>query len=103
MVQPLYDLTELQRHANRLFGFSAQQTLDVAQALYERHELISYPRPDSRHLAGQTVCTNAAAETNQRNRYTENLRRWARHFDPNISRSVSHLYLILAPLGTGDM
>jgi DNA topoisomerase-3 len=41
-------LTELQRHANRLFGFSAQQTLD-AQALYERHKLISYPRTDSRH------------------------------------------------------
>ncbi len=39
---PLYDLTELQRHANRLFGFSAQKTLDVAQALYERHKLISY-------------------------------------------------------------
>ena len=39
----LYDLTELQRHANRLFGFSAQHTLDTAQALYERHKLISYP------------------------------------------------------------
>jgi DNA topoisomerase-3 len=46
----LYDLTELQRHANRLFGFSAQKTLDIAQALYERHKLISYPRTDSRHL-----------------------------------------------------
>ena len=46
----LYDLTELQRHANRLFGFSAQKTLDLAQALYERHKLISYPRTDSRHL-----------------------------------------------------
>jgi DNA topoisomerase-3 len=47
----LYDLTELQRHANRLFGFSAQKTLDLAQALYERHKLISYPRTDSRHLS----------------------------------------------------
>ncbi len=47
----LYDLTELQRHANRLFGFSAQNTLDLAQALYERHKLISYPRTDSRHLS----------------------------------------------------
>ena len=37
----LYDLTELQRHANRLYGFSAQKTLDTAQALYERHKLIS--------------------------------------------------------------
>jgi DNA topoisomerase-3 len=48
---PLYDLTELQRHANRLFGFSAQNTLDIAQALYEKHKLISYPRTDSRHLS----------------------------------------------------
>ena len=48
---PLYDLTELQRHANRLFGFSAQKTLELAQALYERHKLISYPRTDSRHLS----------------------------------------------------
>jgi DNA topoisomerase III len=47
----LYDLTELQRHANRLFGFSAQKTLDLAQALYEEHKLISYPRTDSRHLS----------------------------------------------------
>ena len=47
----LYDLTELQRHANRLWGFSAQKTLDVAQALYEKHKLISYPRTDSRHLS----------------------------------------------------
>ena len=46
----LYDLTELQRHANRLYSFRAQQTLDLAQALYERHKLISYPRTDSRHL-----------------------------------------------------
>jgi DNA topoisomerase-3 len=47
----LYDLTDLQRHANRLYGFSAQKTLDVAQALYEQHKLISYPRTDSRHLS----------------------------------------------------
>jgi DNA topoisomerase-3 len=53
----LYDLTELQRHANRLFGFSAQQTLDVAQALYERHKLISCPRTDSRHLSQDAAVT----------------------------------------------
>ncbi len=47
----LYDLTELQRHANRLYGFSAQRTLDLAQALYEQHKLISYPRTDSRYLS----------------------------------------------------
>jgi DNA topoisomerase-3 len=53
----LYDLTELQRHANRLFGFSAQKTLDVAQALYEKHKLISYPRTDSRHLSQDVART----------------------------------------------
>jgi DNA topoisomerase-3 len=53
----LYDLTELQRHANRLFGFSAQKTLDIAQALYERHKLISYPRTDSRHLSQDVAGT----------------------------------------------
>ncbi len=56
----LYDLTELQRHANRLFGFSAQHTLDTAQALYERHKLISYPRTDSRHLSQDVACDAAA-------------------------------------------
>ncbi len=54
---PLYDLTELQRHANRLFGFSAQKTLDIAQVLYERHKLISYPRTDSRHLSQDVAST----------------------------------------------
>ncbi|HEY3938929.1 MAG TPA: DNA topoisomerase 3 [Bryobacteraceae bacterium] len=58
MLPPLfYDLTELQRHANRLFGFSAQKTLDLAQALYERHKLISYPRTDSRHLSRDVAKT----------------------------------------------
>jgi DNA topoisomerase-3 len=58
MLPPLfYDLTELQRHANRLFGFSAQRTLDLAQALYERHKLISYPRTDSRHLSKDVAAT----------------------------------------------
>ncbi|MGI6005367.1 MAG: DNA topoisomerase 3 [Christensenellales bacterium] len=46
----LYDLTELQRDCNRSFGFSAKKTLSVAQALYERHKVITYPRTDSRYL-----------------------------------------------------
>lgn len=45
----LYDLTTLQREANRLLGFTAQQTLDYAQSLYEK-KLITYPRTDSRYL-----------------------------------------------------
>ncbi|MDH4316922.1 MAG: DNA topoisomerase III [Desulfobulbaceae bacterium] len=46
----LYDLTSLQREANSRFGFSAKNTLAIAQALYERHKLVTYPRTDSRHL-----------------------------------------------------
>ena len=45
----LYDLTSLQRDANRLFGFTAQQTLDYVQSLYEK-KLLTYPRTDSRYL-----------------------------------------------------
>ena len=53
----LYDLTTLQREANRLFGFTAKQTLDYAQQLYEK-KLLTYPRTDSQYLTedmGQTV------------------------------------------------
>ena len=53
----LYDLTELQRHMNRLYGLSAQRTLEVAQALYEKHKLLSYPRTDSRHLSSEIAGT----------------------------------------------
>ena len=76
---PLYDLTELQRHANRLFGFSAQHTLDLAQTLYERHKLISYPRTDSRHLS-QDV-----AETL-----------------PRITQTVASPYRAMLAPGTGE-
>ncbi len=56
----LYDLTELQRHCNRLYGMSAKQTLDIAQALYETRKLISYPRTDSRHLSPDMAATLGA-------------------------------------------
>jgi DNA topoisomerase-3 len=46
----LFDLTSLQRTANKRFGLSAARTLEIAQALYERHKLLTYPRTDSRHL-----------------------------------------------------
>ena len=46
----LYDLTTLQREANSRFGFSAKNTLTLAQALYERHKVLTYPRTDSRYL-----------------------------------------------------
>jgi DNA topoisomerase-3 len=75
----LYDLTELQRHANRLFGFSAQKTLDVAQVLYERHKLLSYPRTDSRHLSQDVAGTL-----------------------PRIVQTVSGPYKALLAPGTGE-
>lgn len=47
----LYDLTELQREANRRYGYTAAAVLETAQALYEKRKLITYPRTDSRHLS----------------------------------------------------
>lgn len=53
----LYDLTELQRHANRLYGFTADRTLKIAQGLYEQRKAISYPRTDSRYLSESVAAT----------------------------------------------
>ncbi|MEN9840206.1 MAG: hypothetical protein RL376_6, partial [Verrucomicrobiota bacterium] len=53
----LYDLTTLQREANGRFGLSARRTLQIAQALYERHKLITYPRTDSRALPEDYAAT----------------------------------------------
>jgi DNA topoisomerase-3 len=50
MAPGLFDLTSLQREANGRFGFSAKNTLGLAQALYEKHKVLTYPRTDSRHL-----------------------------------------------------
>ncbi len=75
----LYDLTELQRHANRLYGMSAQRTLDVAQALYERRKLLSYPRTDSRRL------THAIADTL-----------------PDVIRAIADPYRARLAPGTGE-
>jgi len=46
----LYDLTELQRDANKRFGFSAKETLNIMQRLYENHKVLTYPRTDSRYI-----------------------------------------------------
>ena len=51
----LYDLLTLQKEANKRFGYTAQETLDIAQNLYEEHKLISYPRTESRHLSTDMV------------------------------------------------
>jgi len=51
----LYDLTLLQREANSRYGFSAKKTLDLAQALYEKHKVISYPRTNSNYVTEQNI------------------------------------------------
>jgi DNA topoisomerase-3 len=53
----LYDLTSLQREANGRFGFAARRTLQIAQALYERHKVLTYPRTDSRALPEDYLST----------------------------------------------
>ncbi len=53
----LYDLTSLQRDANGRFGFPARMTLQIAQALYEKHKVLTYPRTDSRYLPEDHVAT----------------------------------------------
>lgn len=53
----LYDLTTLQREANSRFGFSAKTTLSIAQALYEKHKVLTYPRTDSRALPEDYIST----------------------------------------------
>ncbi len=77
--QLLYDLTELQRHAHRLYGLSASRTLEVAQRLYEEHKLISYPRTDSRHLSSDVEKTL-----------------------PEIVRKIEGPYASLLVAGTGE-
>lgn len=52
-----YDLTELQRDANKRFGYSAKQTLSIMQSLYEHHKVLTYPRTDSRHITTDIVAT----------------------------------------------
>jgi len=55
----LYDLTELQRDGNKLFGYSAKETLGIVQKLYEQHKAVTYPRTDSRYLSSDMVGTMA--------------------------------------------
>jgi len=53
----LYDLTELQREANKRFDYPAKKTLDIMQRLYENHKVLTYPRTDSRYLTSDIVPT----------------------------------------------
>ncbi|MBL4931348.1 DNA topoisomerase III [Clostridium paridis] len=53
----LYDLTELQRDGNRIYGYSAKQTLSIMQRLYENYKILTYPRTDSRYISSDIVAT----------------------------------------------
>ena len=53
----LYDLTELQRDANKMFGYSPKKTLSITQNLYEQHKVLTYPRTDSRYLTDDILPT----------------------------------------------
>lgn len=55
--QALYDLTELQRDCNKIWGYSAKQTLNIMQRLYESHKVLTYPRTDSRYVTTDIVDT----------------------------------------------
>jgi len=75
----LYDLTSLQREANSRFGFSARTTLSLAQALYEKHKVLTYPRTDARALpedyvqtVGQTL--EVLEETNRYGQFAREIR-----------------------------
>ncbi len=69
----LYDLAELQRHANRLYGYSAKRTLEIAQTLYERHKAITYPRTDSRRLSAAVASQLPAIAAHVAGQYYERL------------------------------
>lgn len=78
MAPGLFDLTSLQREANGRFGFSAKNTLGLAQALYEKHKVLTYPRTDSRHLPEDYIGTvkstlEALAETNNYNQFAKQI------------------------------
>ncbi|MDP1978794.1 DNA topoisomerase III [Undibacterium sp.] len=75
---PLFDLTSLQREANARFGFSAKNTLGLAQALYEKHKVLTYPRTDSRHLPEDYLPTiketlGSIAETNNYHQFASQI------------------------------
>ncbi|HZG19974.1 MAG TPA: DNA topoisomerase III, partial [Herbaspirillum sp.] len=74
----LFDLTSLQREANSRFGFSAKNTLGLAQALYEKHKVLTYPRTDSRHLPEDYLNTvkdtlEALAENNNYHQFSKQI------------------------------
>ncbi|MDS0527352.1 DNA topoisomerase III [Clostridium sp. SHJSY1] len=113
---PLYDLTELQRDANKIWGYSAKETLNYMQRLYENYKLLTYPRTDSRYVTTDIVATIPdrlkAIGTGEYRVYTEQLLRQGvkgnKSFVDNSKVSDHHAIIpteekgSLATLGTGE-
>jgi len=85
-----YDLTELQRDANNLLDFSAKETLDVLQSLYEQHKIVTYPRTDSRYITTDIVSTlNARLQALENTPFSSMSRRYKTEgFRTDIDRFV---------------
>ena len=113
---PLYDLTELQRDANKIWGYSAKETLNLMQRLYENYKLLTYPRTDSRYVTTDIVATIPdrlrAIGTGEYRMYTDRLLKEgvksSKSFVDN-SKVTDHHAIIpteekgnLATLGTGE-
>ena len=81
MSPPLFDLTSLQREANARFGFSAKNTLGLAQALYEKHKVLTYPRTDSKALPEDYV--NTVKQTVELLKEQNNYTRFAQQIEKN--------------------
>ncbi|WP_031515700.1 DNA topoisomerase III [Desulfofalx alkaliphila] len=94
----LYDLTTLQRDANKFFGYSAKETLSIMQRLYEQHKLLTYPRTDSRYISTDMVDTlrdrvEACAHMGYAklaNQVLKNTLKAGRHFVDNSKVSDHH-------------
>ena len=81
MSPPLFDLTSLQREANARFGFSAKNTLGLAQALYEKHKVLTYPRTDSKALPEDYI--NTVKQTVELLKEQNNYTRFAQQIEKN--------------------
>lgn len=97
----LYDLTELQRDANKIYGFSGKQTLRLMQQLYERHKVLTYPRTDSRVISSDIVPTLKdrikACSVGEYNKHTNKLARKTFHLPKSVvnDKAVSDHHAII--------
>ncbi len=98
----LYDLTALQREANSRFGFSAKRTLQIAQALYEKHKAITYPRTDSRALPEDYLPTVKATLAKIENPFAQNALRnnWVKPNKRIFNNAKVGDHFAIIPTGT---